>query len=138
MDRTVFLVIAICCVLHAVCLPLSPSCPPAVDRIIFLHEGRVVWEGSVEEFDTTGEHAMPAAGVPLRGRGLQPMRMWLACGTAHSAQQLTMRACHTKLPLVPLPPLALQTSRLCGSLPAAASRAPFATSERSRSGCGTC
>lgn len=27
----------------------------AVDRIIFLHEGRVVWEGSVEEFDTTEE-----------------------------------------------------------------------------------
>lgn len=27
----------------------------AVDRIIFLHEGRVVWEGSVEEFDTTDE-----------------------------------------------------------------------------------
>ncbi|KAL4423431.1 hypothetical protein ABPG77_005383 [Micractinium sp. CCAP 211/92] len=27
----------------------------AVDRIIFLHQGRVVWEGSVEEFDTTDE-----------------------------------------------------------------------------------
>lgn len=27
----------------------------AVDRIIFLHEGRVVWEGSVDEFDTTEE-----------------------------------------------------------------------------------
>ncbi len=27
----------------------------AVDRIIFLHEGRVVWEGSVAEFDTTEE-----------------------------------------------------------------------------------
>lgn len=27
----------------------------AVDRIIFLHEGRVVWQGSVEEFDTTDE-----------------------------------------------------------------------------------
>ncbi|KAG1655319.1 hypothetical protein FOA52_006618 [Chlamydomonas sp. UWO 241] len=27
----------------------------AVDRLIFLHEGRVVWEGSVEEFDTTKE-----------------------------------------------------------------------------------
>ncbi|PRW33090.1 TRIGALACTOSYLDIACYLGLYCEROL chloroplastic isoform B [Chlorella sorokiniana] len=27
----------------------------AVDRIIFLHEGRVVWQGTVEEFDTTDE-----------------------------------------------------------------------------------
>lgn len=27
----------------------------AVDRLIFLHEGRVVWEGSVDEFDTTEE-----------------------------------------------------------------------------------
>jgi ABC-type transporter Mla maintaining outer membrane lipid asymmetry ATPase subunit MlaF len=27
----------------------------AVDRIIFLHKGRVVWEGSVAEFDTTDE-----------------------------------------------------------------------------------
>jgi ABC-type transporter Mla maintaining outer membrane lipid asymmetry ATPase subunit MlaF len=27
----------------------------AVDRIIFLHKGRVVWEGSVAEFDTTTE-----------------------------------------------------------------------------------
>lgn len=27
----------------------------AVDRIIFLHEGRVVWEGSTAEFDTTSE-----------------------------------------------------------------------------------
>lgn len=27
----------------------------AVDRLIFLHEGRVVWEGSVEEFDTSTE-----------------------------------------------------------------------------------
>lgn len=27
----------------------------AVDRIIFLHEGKVVWEGPVEEFDTTEE-----------------------------------------------------------------------------------
>lgn len=27
----------------------------AVDRIIFLHEGRVVWEGTVDEFDTTDE-----------------------------------------------------------------------------------
>jgi hypothetical protein len=27
----------------------------AVDRIIFLHEGRVVWEGTVQEFDTTDE-----------------------------------------------------------------------------------
>lgn len=27
----------------------------AVDRIVFLHEGRVVWEGSVGEFDTTEE-----------------------------------------------------------------------------------
>lgn len=27
----------------------------AVDRLIFLHEGRVVWEGSVHEFDTTDE-----------------------------------------------------------------------------------
>lgn len=27
----------------------------AVDRIIFLHGGRVVWEGPVAEFDTTDE-----------------------------------------------------------------------------------
>jgi hypothetical protein len=27
----------------------------AVDRLIFLHQGRVVWEGSVKEFDTTSE-----------------------------------------------------------------------------------
>ena len=27
----------------------------AVDRLIFLHEGRVVWEGTSEEFDTTDE-----------------------------------------------------------------------------------
>ncbi len=27
----------------------------AVDRIIFLHKGKVVWEGTVEEFDTTSE-----------------------------------------------------------------------------------
>eukprot|EP00887_Chlorella_sp_A99_P000596 scaffold17.g596.t1 len=27
----------------------------AVDRLIFLHEGRVVWEGSVAEFDSTAE-----------------------------------------------------------------------------------
>lgn len=27
----------------------------ACDRIIFLHEGKVVWEGKVEEFDTTDE-----------------------------------------------------------------------------------
>lgn len=27
----------------------------AVDRLIFLHEGRVVWQGTVEEFDTTDE-----------------------------------------------------------------------------------
>jgi len=27
----------------------------AVDRIIFLHQGKVVWEGSVQEFDTTDE-----------------------------------------------------------------------------------
>lgn len=27
----------------------------AVDRLIFLHQGRVVWEGTVEEFDTTDE-----------------------------------------------------------------------------------
>lgn len=27
----------------------------AVDRVIFLHDGKVVWEGSVEEFDTTDE-----------------------------------------------------------------------------------
>jgi ABC-type transporter Mla maintaining outer membrane lipid asymmetry ATPase subunit MlaF len=27
----------------------------AVDKIIFLHDGKVVWEGSVEEFDTTDE-----------------------------------------------------------------------------------
>lgn len=27
----------------------------AVDRIVFLHEGRVAWEGPVEEFDTTDE-----------------------------------------------------------------------------------
>jgi ABC-type transporter Mla maintaining outer membrane lipid asymmetry ATPase subunit MlaF len=27
----------------------------AVDRVIFLHDGVVVWEGSVEEFDTTDE-----------------------------------------------------------------------------------
>ncbi|CAL8470343.1 g9885 [Coccomyxa elongata] len=27
----------------------------AVDRIIFLHEGKVVWEGPVEEFDSTDE-----------------------------------------------------------------------------------
>jgi ABC-type Na+ transport system ATPase subunit NatA len=29
-----------------------------VDRLIFLHEGRVVWEGSVAEFDTTGKRAV--------------------------------------------------------------------------------
>lgn len=51
----------------------QPACPPggitsyivvthqhstirrAVDRIIFLHEGKVVWEGTVEEFDSTDE-----------------------------------------------------------------------------------
>lgn len=27
----------------------------ACDRLIFLHEGRVVWEGSVSEFDTSDE-----------------------------------------------------------------------------------
>lgn len=27
----------------------------AVDRLIFLHEGQVVWEGPVEEFDTSAE-----------------------------------------------------------------------------------
>jgi ABC-type transporter Mla maintaining outer membrane lipid asymmetry ATPase subunit MlaF len=27
----------------------------SVDRIIFLHQGKVVWEGTVEEFDTTTE-----------------------------------------------------------------------------------
>jgi ABC-type transporter Mla maintaining outer membrane lipid asymmetry ATPase subunit MlaF len=27
----------------------------AVDRIIFLHEGKVVWEGTNKEFDTTDE-----------------------------------------------------------------------------------
>ena len=27
----------------------------AVDRLIFLHEGRVVWEGSATEFDKTNE-----------------------------------------------------------------------------------
>lgn len=27
----------------------------SVDRLIFLHEGRVVWEGPTEEFDTTTE-----------------------------------------------------------------------------------
>ena len=27
----------------------------AVDRLIFLHQGKVVWEGSVKEFDTTSE-----------------------------------------------------------------------------------
>jgi ABC-type transporter Mla maintaining outer membrane lipid asymmetry ATPase subunit MlaF len=27
----------------------------AVDRIIFLHQGRVVWQGTTEEFDTTDE-----------------------------------------------------------------------------------
>ena len=27
----------------------------AVDRIVFLHEGRVAWEGPVNEFDTTDE-----------------------------------------------------------------------------------
>ena len=27
----------------------------AVDRIVFLHEGRVAWEGPVEDFDTTNE-----------------------------------------------------------------------------------
>lgn len=27
----------------------------AVDRIIFLHQGKVVWEGTTEEFDTTDE-----------------------------------------------------------------------------------
>jgi ABC-type transporter Mla maintaining outer membrane lipid asymmetry ATPase subunit MlaF len=27
----------------------------AVDRIIFLHQGKVVWEGATEEFDTTDE-----------------------------------------------------------------------------------
>jgi ABC-type transporter Mla maintaining outer membrane lipid asymmetry ATPase subunit MlaF len=27
----------------------------SVDRLIFLHEGAVVWEGPVEEFDTTTE-----------------------------------------------------------------------------------
>ncbi len=27
----------------------------AVDRIVFLHEGRVAWEGPVDEFDTTDE-----------------------------------------------------------------------------------
>ena len=27
----------------------------AVDRIVFLHEGRVAWEGPVEDFDTTDE-----------------------------------------------------------------------------------
>ena len=27
----------------------------ACDRIIFLHQGRVVWEGTVAEFDTTDE-----------------------------------------------------------------------------------
>jgi len=27
----------------------------AVDRIIFLHQGRVVWEGTTQEFDTTDE-----------------------------------------------------------------------------------
>lgn len=26
-----------------------------VDRLIFLHEGRVVWEGSVDEFDSCDE-----------------------------------------------------------------------------------
>ena len=43
--------------------PLKPAPPPPpptlapspVDRIIFLHEGRVVWQGSVAEFDTTDE-----------------------------------------------------------------------------------
>ena len=37
---------------------LPPSLAIAVDRIIFLHEGRVVWQGTVEEFDTTGKHAL--------------------------------------------------------------------------------
>jgi hypothetical protein len=59
------------------------ACVRAVDRIIFLHEGRVVWEGSVDEFDTTGKclrrlsACWPAACIitrgclPLRkGRGL--------------------------------------------------------------------
>jgi ABC-type transporter Mla maintaining outer membrane lipid asymmetry ATPase subunit MlaF len=27
----------------------------AVDRLIFLHAGRVVWEGTSQEFDTTDE-----------------------------------------------------------------------------------
>lgn len=27
----------------------------SVDRLIFLHEGRVVWEGTTPEFDTTAE-----------------------------------------------------------------------------------
>ncbi len=27
----------------------------AADRIIFLHKGQVVWQGSVQEFDTTDE-----------------------------------------------------------------------------------
>ena len=27
----------------------------AVDRLIFLHAGKVVWEGTSEEFDTTDE-----------------------------------------------------------------------------------
>ncbi len=27
----------------------------AVDRLIFLHEGKVVWEGTVDEFDTSAE-----------------------------------------------------------------------------------
>ena len=36
---------------------LCPTPPSfSVDRIIFLHEGRVVWEGAVEDFDTTGKH----------------------------------------------------------------------------------
>ncbi|KAL4854458.1 Protein TRIGALACTOSYLDIACYLGLYCEROL 3 [Chlorella vulgaris] len=45
----------------------------AVDRIIFLHEGRVVWEGSVDEFDTTGKcqrrlfACWPAACIITRG-----------------------------------------------------------------------
>ena len=27
----------------------------AVDRIVFLHQGKVVWQGSTQEFDTTDE-----------------------------------------------------------------------------------
>ena len=107
---------------------LLAACLPAVDRIIFLHQGRVVWEGSVGEFDTTGKLLSCCCAARLQWVGVRAGGP--ASGGPPWAPFIMFDVSVSAVTLAPLGlPLLLQMSPLSGSLPAAACRVPSDTSD---------